>query len=341
MQNNPLISIIMPTYNSEWTILMALEWIKKQTYKNYEILVIDGWSNDKTKDIAQQYWCKIIDNPKKQQEYAKHIWLLQAKWEYIMFLDSDEVLDSIDSVEARSYSMENWNLDVLLFWWYQNPQWYSDINEYINAFADPFAWWMYGIGWWKEFWLSDLKKKYNLVDRWKYFDISFGGKDLPLVDFCASNMLRKSFVYKKLSNLDDPMIIPSLFYQMVALWANVGIMNSKYTITHYSADSMWKYINKLIRRVKANINHKDIPGTGFANRVSYQSKWLSFKKFLFPIYSISIILPALDSIKRWYLGHNNIYFMHTYLCLVVTYYIILEYTKKILKINSWLHTYGK
>jgi glycosyltransferase involved in cell wall biosynthesis len=45
---NPVVSINIPTYNSERTIEICLKAIKKQTYKNFEIIIIDGNSKDKT-----------------------------------------------------------------------------------------------------------------------------------------------------------------------------------------------------------------------------------------------------------------------------------------------------
>ncbi|MFH7873662.1 MAG: glycosyltransferase, partial [Candidatus Aenigmatarchaeota archaeon] len=48
----PLVSIIIPTYNSEKTLAKCLESIKNQSYKNIEIIVVDRFSKDKTAEIA-------------------------------------------------------------------------------------------------------------------------------------------------------------------------------------------------------------------------------------------------------------------------------------------------
>jgi len=55
-----LISINIPTYNSEKTLRKCLETVKSQTYKNMEIIIIDSYSKDKTLGIAKKYDCKII-----------------------------------------------------------------------------------------------------------------------------------------------------------------------------------------------------------------------------------------------------------------------------------------
>ena len=71
--SNPFFSIIMPTYNSELTIEMALKSIRMQDLpeEQIEILVIDGGSQDRTRVIAAKYKANILDNTKKFPEYAK------------------------------------------------------------------------------------------------------------------------------------------------------------------------------------------------------------------------------------------------------------------------------
>jgi len=48
MKNKPLVSVVIPTYNSEKTLKKCLESIKRQTYKNIEIIVVDKFSKDRT-----------------------------------------------------------------------------------------------------------------------------------------------------------------------------------------------------------------------------------------------------------------------------------------------------
>ena len=50
----PLVSIIVPVYNLENYIIRTLETIQNQTYKNFECLIIDDGSTDKTEEVIQQ-----------------------------------------------------------------------------------------------------------------------------------------------------------------------------------------------------------------------------------------------------------------------------------------------
>jgi glycosyltransferase involved in cell wall biosynthesis len=84
----PLVSVIIPTYNSEKTIGRCLESIKNQTYKNVEIIVVDNFSEDKTVEICKEYNASII-KVKGERTKAKNIGLKNANGKYVLFVDSD------------------------------------------------------------------------------------------------------------------------------------------------------------------------------------------------------------------------------------------------------------
>jgi len=62
---NPLVSITIPTLDSEKTLKITLESIKNQTFQDYEIIIVDSGSKDKTLEIAKQYTSKIYHDPRK------------------------------------------------------------------------------------------------------------------------------------------------------------------------------------------------------------------------------------------------------------------------------------
>jgi len=51
---NPKVSVIIPVYNGEKTLRQCLESVLNQTYNNYEVIIVDNNSTDKTKDIIQE-----------------------------------------------------------------------------------------------------------------------------------------------------------------------------------------------------------------------------------------------------------------------------------------------
>ena len=54
-----LVSVNIPTYNSESTLEQCLKAVKNQTYKDIEIVIIDSYSKDKTLDIAKNLMQKL------------------------------------------------------------------------------------------------------------------------------------------------------------------------------------------------------------------------------------------------------------------------------------------
>lgn len=88
MLSNPLVSIGIPTYNSEKTIKNCLESINKQSYKNIEISIIDNFSSDNTIEIASKYNAKIV-KIKASRSKARNIGINQSNGTFVLCIDSD------------------------------------------------------------------------------------------------------------------------------------------------------------------------------------------------------------------------------------------------------------
>jgi len=93
-KEEPLVSVIIPTYNSERTIEKCLESIKKQTYKNIEIIIVDKGSKDKTVEIAKKYTDKVFVINAKERTEQKNFGLKVANGKYVLFIDSDMYLET-------------------------------------------------------------------------------------------------------------------------------------------------------------------------------------------------------------------------------------------------------
>ena len=85
-----MISIIIPTYNEEKFLPKLLNSIEHQYFKDYEVIVADGNSKDKTRDIAKSYGCKIVQggNPSRGRNQGAS----DATGDYFLFLDADVIL---------------------------------------------------------------------------------------------------------------------------------------------------------------------------------------------------------------------------------------------------------
>ena len=88
MLSNPLVSIGIPTFNSEKTIKNCLESIKRQSYNKIEIIIIDNFSSDKTLEIVSKYNAKIIKIQASRSK-ARNIGINQSKGSFVLCIDSD------------------------------------------------------------------------------------------------------------------------------------------------------------------------------------------------------------------------------------------------------------
>lgn len=82
-----MISIIIPAYNEEKYLPLLLKSIRNQTYKDYEIIVADAGSSDKTRQIARKYGCRIAKGGLPAA--GRNNGAKAARGSILLFLDAD------------------------------------------------------------------------------------------------------------------------------------------------------------------------------------------------------------------------------------------------------------
>jgi len=87
----PLVTVIIPTYESALFIGECLRSIKNQSHSIIEIIVIDNYSKDDTRKIAEHYGAIVVPS-KSIRSKARNIGASLAKGEFILSIDSDMVL---------------------------------------------------------------------------------------------------------------------------------------------------------------------------------------------------------------------------------------------------------
>jgi glycosyltransferase involved in cell wall biosynthesis len=104
-----MLSIIIPTLNEENYLPRLLDSIEKQTFKNYEIIVADGGSTDKTIEIAKQRGCSVVRGglPAVGRNKGGEV----ANGDFLLFLDTDIVLPN-KFFENMLNEFEKHKLDV-------------------------------------------------------------------------------------------------------------------------------------------------------------------------------------------------------------------------------------
>jgi glycosyltransferase involved in cell wall biosynthesis len=88
-----LVSVIIPAFNSERYLSDAVESVLNQTYKNFELIVVNDGSTDRTEEILKQYFDRIqyIYQHNKGVAAARNTGIRVSKGEYVAFLDSDDI----------------------------------------------------------------------------------------------------------------------------------------------------------------------------------------------------------------------------------------------------------
>jgi glycosyltransferase involved in cell wall biosynthesis len=86
------VSIIIPTYNEEKNLENTLKAIRNQDYRNYEIIVSDSKSKDKTRKIARKYGAKVVVDEKRGMGAGRNLGAKFARGVILVFIDADTVM---------------------------------------------------------------------------------------------------------------------------------------------------------------------------------------------------------------------------------------------------------
>lgn len=119
METKGLISVIIPVYNVEKYLRECVESVLKQTYQNFEIILVDDGSKDSSGDICDEYAEKdtrirVIHKENGGLSRARNAGFEEAQGEYVYFLDSDDWIEEKALEELKQCAEEN-AADVVFF----------------------------------------------------------------------------------------------------------------------------------------------------------------------------------------------------------------------------------
>lgn len=334
-----LISIIMPTYNSERTIEKSLQSIRQQTIdqSQVEILILDGGSKDATLAIAAKYNANILKNERKLPEFAKQQGLMAAKGKYGIFIDSDESFVNMESLKRR--------IDFL----HKHPKvknvvssgqicvdGESGVNRYANYIGDPFSNFVYRYNGYNR--IEDLTRQYQHKKTDNAYILKFDKDDtLPLFD-ALGNMFDIEYARQLYYETKNKSFAANIFSNMVQHIGCAAVMLDDY-IYHQPGLTTKAYLTKLRWRVKNNLFQDE--GVGYRERSKTDTK-LKKRQYLYVPYCL-LILPALmDSIRmvcsnrdRWFIRHI---LYAEYVLFMIVWYTFLKMIHYPVKMDK---TYGK
>jgi glycosyltransferase involved in cell wall biosynthesis len=149
LEDRPLVTVVVPTYNYGRFIPETLECIRAQTYPKWECIVVDDGSTDDTAEQVSVFMkldarFKFIHQKNARQAAAKNNGLQNSSGKYVQFLDADDLIEreklakQVDYLEAhpdvdivygsmRYFKSEN-PTDTLYWLWGENKPWMPEIS---------------------------------------------------------------------------------------------------------------------------------------------------------------------------------------------------------------------
>lgn len=129
-----MLSIIIPTFNEEKYLPYLLESLKKQTFQDFEIIIADAFSSDRTRVIAQAFGCKIVDGG--LPACGRNNGARASQNRLLLFLDADNIYLADDFLEKLISEFQKKDLDICSFPIYPKGNWFDKIAYSL------YNWWV-------------------------------------------------------------------------------------------------------------------------------------------------------------------------------------------------------
>ncbi|HEY9646792.1 MAG TPA: glycosyltransferase [Chroococcidiopsis sp.] len=115
----PTISVIIPVYNGEKTIQATIQSVLDQTFADFELLVIDDGSTDRTLEVVAQITdprLKVLSFPNRGVAVSRNLGFQHSSGAFISFIDADD-LWTPDKLEAQLQQLENHPQAAIAYSW--------------------------------------------------------------------------------------------------------------------------------------------------------------------------------------------------------------------------------
>lgn len=327
---SPKLSFIIPTLNSGKILDICLRSIKKQTVKDYEIIISDGGSSDNTLKIAKKYHCRVVDNPLKTAEAGKAIGLREARGTFVALIDSDNILPTKYWLKKMLLPFSDPDIigsEPLKFTYRKNAGYIERYSALIGA-NDPYA---YVTGSYDRY--SYLSKnwtniKLDIETKKSYLKIKIkSSSSLPTIG-ANGTIFRKDFLNEffkgdYLFDIDILAMAPKpLFFAKV----KIGIIHT------FCESSLSKFLRKQQRRLTDYYIYRGKRQFHWPNS-AFPLKYILYSLFLIP--------ALIDSIRGYLRLPDPAWFFHPLACFLSLWIYFLVTIKfklnllRPLKRNQW------
>lgn len=270
-------SVILPIYNVEAYLAECVESILQQTYKDYELILVDDGSKDASPDICDEYAkkdgrIKVVHQTNAGVSMARNNGLAVASGDYVMFIDSDDFITSNDFLQKLADKTVN-GVDLVFFKYsrfidgsktlcncsfsYQSAMSETTMSSKLQKLVDADA--FYGMAWIKAVRRAVLTDNNILFEKgllgedteWNYH-LLMKTKSVEFIDesFLAYRQREGSISHSlKLKNLTD-------FIYVIAKWAEPIKQLKDIALKRALLGSLAKYYSNLLV-VYMRVNDKE------------------------------------------------------------------------------------
>ncbi len=325
MEDLPMIDVLIPTLNEERNLKTCLDSISRQSYpkEKIRITIIDGGSKDSTLKIARDYGCEIFINEEMLAEPGVYNGIKNSDCDLCCVLAVDNIIANdrdFFKVMVKPFLEQNviGAFPAVIF--SENE---PSVNKYVNYRAEPFSEFIYG----KACNVRTFEYIYNIkYENKDYIIYDFQSNDFPLLALAQGFMVdKKRFQNDLRIKYDD--IHPII--NIIKSGEDIAYVQTA-KIFHYQIMNIKSFIKKFQWRIKNNLNRERLGGT---LRKKYR-----VKRYLWLLYSISIILPIFYTLYQMIHTKKRFYAYHFITNTIILFLIPYTYVK--LKLGKASKTYN-
>ena len=315
MKSLPTISIVIATFNSSRTLGLCLRKIKEQDYPQdlIEIVTADGGSIDNTREIAKRYGARVIDVPKDKQnaEYNKGVGFQNAKNEIVLLLDHDNIMPHEGWIKKIIRPLME-NPEVIgsepLRFHYDKKM--TVLDRYIALFggSDPVV---YYFG--KNSHLSYATDKYNLFgksqDKGYFYEITYSSDNIPALAGNGAAFRRKDLI-NYATTKPQSFIHTDIAAQLIRGGHNKYAL-VKDSIIHLTNNKVFPFLSRrkyFVEKYQLDIQYN-------RKYKIYDPKKDKAKLLMYILFSVTIIIPLLDSVRGFLKIRDFSWFLHPFMCI--------------------------
>ena len=245
----PKFSVIVPVYNVEKYIKKCLDSIFNQSFKDFEVIVVNDGTKDKSMNIVKKYNAIIIEQENKGLSEARNTGVKKASGDYLIFVDSDDYIEK-DLLKKINESLEN-NPDIVRYQAkFVTEKETIDYNEKeftgltgSDAFREITKYHFF-----EPAWLYAIKRSYYIKNKFKFAKntyhedfgliplVIFKSKKVNSINYCGYNYIQRS-----------GSIITNKSYEKTVKKANDTLIHYNYLTNQVKAfEGDKKYFNSFI-----------------------------------------------------------------------------------------------